>query len=39
MTTHVQPKWEDRHTKIIEQYEKMKREGNIKEMIIITKDN
>jgi hypothetical protein len=34
-----QPKWEERHTKIVTEYEKRKKEGNISEMVIITKDN
>ena len=32
------PIWTDKHTKIIEEYERLKREGKIKEMIIITKN-
>jgi hypothetical protein len=34
-----QPKWEEKHTKIIREYERMKKEGLINEMVIITKDN
>lgn len=39
MNTANQPKWEERHTKIIQEYERMKKEGLIKEMVFIVKDN
>jgi hypothetical protein len=34
-----QPKWEERHTKIIQEYEKRKKEGKVSEMVIIPRDN
>lgn len=33
-----QPIWTDKHTKIIEEYERLKRENKIKEMVFIVKD-
>jgi hypothetical protein len=34
-----QPKWEERHTKIVDEYEKRKKEGNINEFVIVPLDN
>ena len=37
--TSIQPQWAERHTKIVQGYEKKVKEGNIKEFVIIPKDN
>jgi hypothetical protein len=39
MGTTNQPKWEEKYTQIIREYERMKKEGLVNEMVIITKDN
>lgn len=34
----IKPVWTDKHYKIIQEYERLKREGKIKEMVFISKD-